>query len=119
MDVFELSLALNESIRTSPTYLQMKMAEKAMLGDEEVARLIVLFQTAQDDYNFAQRFSLESLSSCQSNLARAKQQLDEHPLVKQYQLHFNLIKAILRDISHDLFDEYKTPSSGSSCGTKK
>lgn len=119
MDVLEQSLALNDTLRSSPLFQAMKQAENAMLMDKDVTRLIVFYQTAQENYNYSVRLSLDNLEKTQKELAQAKKNLDEHPLVLTYQHHFNQLKRVLRDISHDLFDEFNLTKHGNSCSPKK
>lgn len=117
MDVIDLSLQLNEALRESSLFQQLKQAEQRMLDSDEVKQLIIFYQTAQNNYNEAVRLHLSHLPSVQADLATAKQRLDTHPFVLTYQKYFRQMKEILRDINHQLFDEFQTPASGGACRT--
>lgn len=108
-DILEDAFKLREIILKNELYLDMKEKEKLMLEDENVSKLLLLFENLKEEYNQAKRFEKygSDISSAQKKLSEVKYLIDENYLVKAYNLAYKKMKLQLKEIEYNIFEDIK------------
>lgn len=86
--------------------IALNKAEKEMENSHECILLASKKEKALDKYNrLIKVYSLDNpeVVDAQKELAEAKKQLDEHPLVKQYLKCYTIVNLLLREMNDILF----------------
>lgn len=102
-DIIEKTYELRKVIKNNQIVKNTKELEKKMLEDKKVIKLIMKFQTAQEDYNNALRFNDTNIGLYSKKLAKIKEELYEFPSVKEYLISYKKSQKYLKDITNELF----------------
>ncbi|MEA4822061.1 MAG: YlbF family regulator [Erysipelotrichales bacterium] len=102
-DIIEKTYELRKVIKNNQIVKNTKELEKKMLEDEKVIKLIMKFQTAQEDYNNALRFNDTNIGLYSKKLANIKEELYEFPSVIEYLISYKKSQKYLKDITNELF----------------
>ena len=106
-DILSLVSELKDQLLSSDLYKEMKSKEERMFLDKECARLLSCFQQLKDEYKEAKRFEKygSNVEDVQKRLSEIKYQLDENPLVKDYNEAYKRMKMVLKDLERSLFKD--------------
>ena len=96
---------LREKISTCPEIIAVEEAQKKMLDDFDVIRLISAFQTAQDHYNDALKFHLETQNDYIKEISITKAALYCHLLVMAYNEALKKANIMLDEVTALIFDD--------------
>ena len=104
-DILAMTFELREKIMNSDLYRDLKEKEKNMIDDKECFRLLNDYQAAQDRYNEAKRFEKYGgkVEETQKQLSEMKKKVNEHKLVKEYNLAYKKMKKELNEIETIIF----------------
>ncbi len=108
-DILSTTFKLKETILKSELYLDMKEKEKKMLENQEVSKLLLLFDSLKEEYSQVKRFEKygSDVSLVQKKLSEVKYQLDENSFVKAYNLAYKKMKAQLKCVEECIFEDIK------------
>lgn len=98
--------ALKEEIHNSEEYKKLVELNKLIESNEEVMKLAYLKDMASVKYEDSlKHFKEDSIEvkEAQKELHKAKLNLDNHPLVKQYNEQFLIVRGIYDNINKELF----------------
>ena len=107
---------LVEKIKSMPERSLLKELESKLLEDKECIRLIDLFKSAQDDYNFYLKTfgeNHEYTIKSQKALYEAKMNLDNNPLVDEYNKCLIKCNEPLRYLEYNLISRFQRRSRSS------
>lgn len=110
MDRLELEDKLVDAILNMEERKILKEKEENMLNSKEVNELILSFQKALDDYNFALKSLGENspiTKDFQKKLHYHKYHLDIHPLVKEYNDYLIKCNEPLHYLENNLISLFK------------
>lgn len=96
-ELIEKAYQLQDELHKDSAYLNLKLAEKEMNENEELAQLFSAYQKAQEQY-------IENNSEeRQKSLFLIKYQIDTHPYVLAYKEKLKIYNAILLEIKKIIF----------------
>ena len=101
-----LAAKINESIKESIEYKNVKEAEKKMLEDSDTLILLTLYQQKQDEYNDALRFKEygANVNKIKKELADIKYKVDINDYVKEYNSCYKKLKELLDKVSKNILE---------------
>ncbi len=97
--------AIAHEIKNMDERKKLEELSTKMENDPEVIKLSLIFQNAQENYNFALKHfkeDSEEVKKAQKSLYEAKKNLDEHPLVKEYNAFYVASNEPLRYLELNL-----------------
>ena len=105
----QLALELNEKIKESKEYKEVKEKEKKMLDDEQTFKLLIKYQKLQEEYNDALRFSDygSNVESIRKELAAVKYEVDTNPLVVEYNDSYKVLNELFNEITNIVLKEIR------------
>lgn len=104
--ITELTFELKEQLKNDPRIIALNESEKAMNESEEVMALSYRKDCALDYYNQTLKyFSDDSVAATKArqDLAKAKKELDSHPLVRDYLQKYQQVRLLFEQINEKLF----------------
>ena len=96
---------LRDELSKSPEIKAVEEAQKATLDDLDVICLINDFQTAQDRYNEAVKYKLDTQNEYIKQISITKAALYSHPLVLAYNEALKKANAMLDEVTSLIFDD--------------
>ena len=116
--MLEKIYSLKDAIENDERILDLQNKEKIMEENEEVMVLSYRYSCAQNDYNDALKHygeGSEELKVYQKKLFIATENLDSHPLVKDYLKAYQEVRLMYEEIEKNLikpfiFNSYKISS---------
>ena len=109
-DIYSLSYELKDLLSNDPRIILLNELEKKMNENEEVMRLAYQKDLAINDYsdalNHYQKDSKE-VKEAQHNLHLKKEELDNHPLVRDYLKAYSEVRDLMFQINDILFSNLK------------
>jgi len=112
--IYLLAKDLKADMDNDPRFLKLNELNKKINEDEEVIRLAIKKDTANEKYNDLLRFYDDNhfeVIAARNELLKAKQELDNHPLVKEYLAAYIEVRDLLIEVNNILFKGFK----GSEC----
>jgi cell fate (sporulation/competence/biofilm development) regulator YlbF (YheA/YmcA/DUF963 family) len=104
-----LAFSLKEKIETDSRILSLLESERIVNEDLAIKELSIQLGKVELEYNEALKHSIpesELLKSIQKRLFQAKQKLDSHPLVIQYQKNYQAVRLLYGLINQQLFNVF-------------
>ena len=101
-----LLFKLKKSLANDPRVIALNKAEKAMSDSEEVMKLSYRKDLAADEYgSMLKIFGDDAPETIEARrrLARAKKELEEHPLVRDYLNKYSEVRKLYDSINDSLF----------------
>lgn len=108
--IYQITLKLKEQIKSNKIYLDLIESEKEMENNDEVIKLAILKDQANDKYNdFVKYFKDDSneVKQARKELYLAKEKFESHPLVKKYLENYQKLRLMLNEINDIIFDGLK------------
>jgi len=105
-ELLELSHKLKEAINKDPRVIALNKIEEEMNNSHEVTKLAIIKEQKVEDYNFmCSHFKDDSpqVIKARQELAKAKEELETHPLVKEYLVRFKAVREMNEKINKELF----------------
>ena len=108
--VYSLARELKEEIDRDPRFIRLAEIEKKMSEDEEVMLLSYKKDVANAHYNDMLKIyneSDEEVIKARKELIARKDELDAHPVVKEYLAALNEVRKILFEMNEIIFGGFK------------
>lgn len=102
-DVMIKAMEIQEAMKQSKEYQEVKNAETQMMQEEEVLRRVGFFRNVQEEYNECIRLSL-SLKEVERRLYETQVHLFSHPLVAAYQTAFQSYNQQVQQLTKIIFE---------------
>lgn len=103
-------LDLRSALDNDPRILQLAKSEEALSASEEITSLKKVVDEASERYSFdVSHFGEESENAKASlhELFLAKKSLDEHPLSRQYNADYSVVRKLYGQIDSELIGPYR------------
>ena len=103
----ELAYQLKDLLNRDERILELNKLEEEINNHREVITLVIAKDKANNEYNDLSRFLKDddpSLIEARKKLMKAKEQLQTHPIVKQYLEKYREVEELYRFINEHLFD---------------
>lgn len=101
---------LKVAINNHPSILKLNEINEKLNNDEEVMKLAYKKDLALTAYEDATKYfkdDSDEVRTAQKNLYEAKLNLDNHPLVKQYNASYKEVRELYNKINEQLFLKFK------------
>lgn len=101
-----LSHKLKDAINKDKRVIELNKAEEAMNNSIEVNKLAMIKEQKVEDYNFmCSHFKDDTneVINARKELAKAKENLESHPLVREYLSKYKLVREMYDNINKELF----------------
>ena len=108
--VYNLARNLKEEMDKDPRFIRLKELDKKMSEDEEVMLLSYKKDLANNRYNDLLKIYNENdevVLEARRELIQRKDELDSHPLVKEYLSALNEVRIVLFEMNRIIFDGFK------------
>ena len=108
-DAYRIAEQLKDQLDNDPRVIRLNQLENELNNSEEIALLVIKKDNANNDYNdILRHFSKESEEALkyQKILYTAKKELDEHPLVREYNAAYKEVRELYDQISNILFSSF-------------
>ena len=108
--IYILARELKEEIDRDPRFIRLSELEKKMSENEEVMLLSYKKDVANAHYNDVLKIYKEDDEEClkaRKELIQRKDELDAHPLVKDYLSALNEVRQILFEMNNIIFGDFK------------
>lgn len=109
-NIYFLAKDLKNEMTNDPRFIRLDELEKKMNDDEEVIRLAMKKDKLNEEYNDLSRFYKDDdpvLVKKRRELVSAKEELDSHPLVKEYLEAYSVVRDLLIEVDNILFGDFK------------
>lgn len=106
--IINLAFALKDEISKDPLILKLNNIEKDMENNEEVIALAYQKDIVETNYSDILKIYNESSNeaqSCYKKLLEKKNNLENHPIVKEYYRLFREVRAFYQDLNDLLFKD--------------
>lgn len=103
-------LELKKAMESDPRFILLKEKEEKALKDEEVVSLITKKEAILMEYSSILSYKKKDdpeVISIEKKLHQAKLQLDLHPLVKEYNEQYKIVKNIIMEINDIIFSPFQ------------
>ena len=110
-NIYFLTQKLKEAMKNDPRFISLSEKEKAMENSEEVISLVMKKESANQKYNDMLKYfpsDSKEAQEAKKELEIAMENLDSHPLVKEYQKAFKEVNIILNKMNSILFQDLKS-----------
>ena len=107
--LLEKATKLKEEIDTLPEVVELERLSKVLNEDEDVMRLAYKKDVCVTEYEDALRHfgdNSEEVLRTQKALHQAKLELDNNPLVKQYNEQYKKVRKIYDKINEEIFNPF-------------
>lgn len=108
--IYFLTKELKEEMDKDPRFKLLLSIEEKMNNNEEVIRLAIAKDKANERYNDLLKIYPEEnelVVSAKKELFLAKKELDSHPLVKEYLSAYKEVEMLLYEVNQILFKEFR------------
>lgn len=108
--IFSSCLELKKAMESDPRFILLKEKEEKALKDEEVVSLITKKEAILMEYSSILSYKKKDdpeVISIEKKLHQAKLQLDLHPLVKEYNEQYKIVKNIIMEINDIIFSPFQ------------
>ena len=103
--IFSSCLELKKAMESDPRFILLKEKEEKALKDEEVVSLITKKEAILMEYSSILSYKKKDdpeVISIEKKLHQVKLQLDLHPLVKEYNEQYKIVKNIIMEINEQI-----------------
>ena len=110
-ETIQALLNLRSAVDSDPRVLQLSKSEEALNASEEVRSLKAKVDEASERYSFEVSHFGEESESAKSSLHElflAKKALDEHPLSRQYNADYSIVRKLYGQIDSELIGPYRS-----------
>lgn len=114
-DIYQKIDEIGLLLKNRESVVEIKKIEHQMETNEEVIKLVIDFEKAQNEYSFAlKHYDEESIEvkKTQKNLYEKKKILDSHPLVNKYYQLLKEVNEPLRYLEMKLLSLFKINKGG-------
>lgn len=111
--IYFLVKDLKEEMDKDPRFILLNELNEKMNNDESVIRLAMKKDTLNDRYNDLLKIYKdddEVVIKARKELLSAKEELENHPIVKEYLKAYGEVRDLLLEVNNILFGEFKERS---------
>ncbi len=108
-DTYKIATQLKEQLENDPRVIRLNEIEDKLNNNKEVTLLAIKKDKANNEYNdILRHFDKDSETAIkyQKILYEAKKELDEHPLVREYNVAYKEVRELYNQISDILFSSF-------------
>lgn len=108
-DTYKIAEELKEQLENDPRVIHLNEVEDKLNNSQEVTLLVIKKDKANNEYNDILRHfdkGSDEAIKYQKILYSAKKELDEHPLVREYNAAYKEVRELYDQISDILFSSF-------------